>query len=800
MATVVSDIPVSIKEGTGRPALVEEIRRFLPDAEPSQVGRFAAEIERLEALQGYFATYPDDRAGFDHFLGRAAKALDYRRPYRIAVIGTTGVGKSTLINALLGRKLVLVKDVGKPATGASLEIYLDVPATGEEVARVSYRDEANIRGLIDDFVARYELDGSDLPDRLNKSFAAKLAELEPGRDLGEQTRQEFEGLRQALAGIVTQYVTVGTSGLPTEFSLANARHVQDLMELTDENSTRNSGPGRTIGLVRSVAYHIKPAKQNGTLQLPGNVCLVDLPGLDGSPLHDIIISEGIKEADAVVFILRPPRILNRGDAYLLSRVRKYVSLDGALDAAERIFLVLNASDDVTRDDLQTLENLPRDMHELMELLAPGYATRFARRGGEQPYFMTSAWVAYNAQHALQGRDIEDPQTYRSKAVKLGEDPADHPAMLEASYIPALAEALTAFAREYRIEGQVREGRQALDRVTQSLSDKYTSEIKLLTGGQGISYVKSEDARLLRERQENTVDLVVDFRLSQLDRLEAIRQDLRNEATHICKAIDERLREELPRLWKRTYVADRYRPRARKYGKTMYEVLLGETELLLWRQLTIRLQGLADLLARTYRDAFEASHLSRYIVNLSYEHPLAAEAVADLDGLMDDMRASLAKVSERLSLIYMLEPSAGFITPEQLGQPSRLAQNPLVVALDKVPAQRDLDAGLFEEFIAAVRRHYEPAVLDYSVNALLNVFQYEMIYVEDGLLARIEKLFNELRETVVYDPVLRARVRESAPDDDRDQVELLDQKISALRRLKGSLPASNGQHADQEKGS
>ena len=103
--------------------------------------------------------------------------------------------------------------------------------------------------------------------------------------------------------------------------------------------------------------------------------------MDGSPLHDIIISEGIKAADAVIFILRPPRILNRGDAYLLNRVRKYISLEGVIDSAERIFLVLNAVDDITRDDLQTIDNLPHDMRELMDLLAPGYANRFARRGG-----------------------------------------------------------------------------------------------------------------------------------------------------------------------------------------------------------------------------------------------------------------------------------------------------------------------------------------------------------------------------------------------------------------------------------
>jgi len=760
------------------------IRRHLPDADETQTARFAELLHRLQAVRNFFAAYPEDKTGFEHLLARAEKALDYRRPYRIAVIGTTGVGKSTLINALLGRKLVLVKDVGKPATGAALEIFLDVPPDGEEVARVTYRTEANILALLREFAARFDIPTADLPDSLNKQALRKIRALEPGDRLGEQTQQEFEGLRDSLADIIEQYLAVNPKTLLSEYKLSRPRHVEDLLALTDENSTLNTGPGRCIGLVRSVAYHIKPpphADALQTLQLPRNVCLVDLPGLDGSPLHDIIISEGIREADAIVFILRPPRILNRGDAYLLNRVRKYISLDGAIDAAERIFLVLNAVDDITRDDHRTLENLPRDMRDLMDLLAPGYAARFAHRGGDQPYFTTSAWAALSAQHALQGNTIEDPTTYHSKAVKFGVDETDHAAMLAASRIPALAGALTDFARTVRIEAQLREGRQALDRITRSLAETYSSEIKLLTNGQGIAFVKTEDARLLRERQEALTDFIVDFRLRQLDHLDDLRADLRAEATRICDAIDARLREELPRLWKRFFIADRYRPRARKYGKTMYEVFLGEVELLLWRQLAIRVQSLADMVTLSYREAFEAGNIPRAIVSLGYDHPLAL-AAAELGDVTADMKASLRKLSERLALIYMLEPKVGFIPPEQLADSRLLADNPLIRALDKVPRRRELPPKAFDKFLTAVRAHYQPAVIEYAVNALLNVYQYEMLYIEDGLLARVTELFNDLRETMPHDPLLRERIRQDAPDEDRDRVEYLHRKRTALAQL------------------
>ncbi len=790
MVTSITEIPTRVaKSATAPPAngadLTAGIRQYLPDAAPEQIARFVALIRRLRTLSGFFKTWPEDKAGFEHLLARAEKALDYKRPYRIAIIGTTGVGKSTLINALLGRKLVLVKDVGKPATGTALEIFLDVPPGAEETARITYRSEANIMALIAEFAARFDVDAAALPDAPDKKFAGALAKLEPGDQLGEQTRQEFEGLRDSLVDIVEQYHTANPKTLLTEYKLGNPRHVEDLLALTDENSALNAGPGRCIGLVKSVAYHIKPMQNQAalhTLQLPHNVCLVDLPGLDGSPLHDIIIGEGIKEADAVVFILRPPRILSRGDAYLLNRVRRYISLDGAIDSAERIFLVLNAVDDITRDDPRTIENLPRDMRDLMELLAPGYAVRFAHRGGRQPYFTTSAWAAFNAQTVLQGSELEDPQTYHSKAVKFNVPEDDHAAMLKASRLPHLTRALTEFACSFRIEGQLREGRQALDRITRTLAETCNSEIKLLTNGQGIAFVKTEDVRLLRERQETLIDFIVDFRLRRLDHLDDLRAELRAEAVRICDSIDARLRDDLPRLWRRFFIADRYRPRARKYGKTMYEVFLGEVELLLWRQLAIRVQGLADMVTMSYREAFEAGHIPRTIVNLGYDHPLASGAALGLDNIADDMKAGLGKLSERLALIYMLEPEVGFIPPEQLADSGLLGQNPLIKALDKVPRHRDLPPEAFADFLAAVRAHYDPAVAEYSVNALLNVYQYEMLYVEDTLLARITDLFNDLRETMPHDPLLRERVRQDAPDEDRDKVERLDKKRQALQKM------------------
>ena len=153
--------------------VAEEIRKNLTDATSEQVEQFAIQVGRLSKFEAFFEKYQDEREQFEDLLDRAKKALDFKKPYRIAVIGTTGAGKSTLINALLGRRLVLTKDIGKPATGAALEIFLD-SESGVEKAVITYRDGKDIGNLVKEFIERYQLDGSLLKGKLDANFASTL--------------------------------------------------------------------------------------------------------------------------------------------------------------------------------------------------------------------------------------------------------------------------------------------------------------------------------------------------------------------------------------------------------------------------------------------------------------------------------------------------------------------------------------------------------------------------------------------------------------------------------------------------
>lgn len=772
--------------------LRETIQRYLSDATPDQVERFALQVERMQELQGYFQKYPEDSEGWKdksgspiNELARAIKALNYKRQYRIAMIGMTGAGKSTLLNALLGRSLVLMKDIGKPATGAALEIFLDVSEEGIEKVDVSYRDQSNIYALVKDFVERYQLDASELNGNLDAGFAKAIRNLQPHKSWTEGELAEFEKLRKTLADIVIQYANNGNHKLRQEFFLANSKDVQELMDLIDENSQINSenNPQRQIGLVKSVTYHIKSYKNlNGlvTLQLPGNVCLVDLPGLDGTPLHDIIISEGIKEADAVIFILRPPRILGRGDSYLLNRVRKYISLEGSTQSGDRIFLVLNARDSIMVDDGRTPDNLPRDMQDLMDLLVPNYARYFSNRGGEYPYFLTSAWAAYSAQKQLNGEQIEDIQTYDAVKIKLGVQGRSDREVLEASQIPKLVEELTKFAREHRIEGQIRDGKLALDSIIDTLINNFEKSSQNIDRN-GKSYRAEKKEEILKERQKDQEILVKQIRQVQEQRIENLRSELQKIGQLICDDTDRIIKtEKMPNHWKKSFLNLEDRLTHSNIAKPIYEYILTETQINLWDELKNQVPKLADHLIQDYTNTVETSLIAEKISDGCYGYVEVSLLKSTIKEKIDaNMRRTLREIASRIAMLWMTNPDLYFTKSAADGQPEK---KQLFDSLAGILRQPDVKSDYFSPFIAEMRKLYEPFVDKNCIIGILNLYRYEMIVIENLLLGYIKDVFVQMRES--DEPILKAKINESLSNDPSwKRLELIERKLAILKTIK-----------------
>jgi hypothetical protein len=611
-------------------------------------------------------------------------------------------------------------------------------------------------------------------------LALSLSQMEPNQALSQEEQREFDEIKDTLVDLVKQYVRHNPAQLQRVFNLDSAKDRQNLLALTDEGSSANQTTHRTIGLIEAVNYHIRSSKapsaddlQTGSsaLSLPDNVCLVDLPGLDGTCLHNIIIHEGIKDADAVLFVVHPRRFQTLSNTDLLNRINQFVSSEHDPNSSERIFLVINAKDEITEEIQQALPTIRKNANQFLEKISPG-SSQYAQQ------FIISAWAALQAQKAMKGENIKAADKYAGVQRSLGVADGDHQAVLRESHVPRLIESLNDFVKDCTTR-QIKTASRDLDYVIKSLTHDFEQQKLLFTHGEGDRYRKRQINELLEEHQGNAKSLVESFRYMQISQMPELSGRLSEVADIICDEVDSGLRAEMPRYWKRHFHPDTYRPIAELYGEVNSQPFLGDIEIELWDSLSMKVQILAQEVIRNYEFALHTFELPQRVTQYGCGKITIDAFEQELQDGIKAMSTHLLQAIRGFAIGPLVDPARHFIRFSN--DSDEQESNLLNVLKQTVPQdERDLTDRDFDELVKAIREHYEVSIHQDCLTNLINLYQYEMIRIENRVFNFIRDQFDQLSHD--HSLTLEALTDKSTHKSEWAELEKINHQLNLLLQI------------------
>jgi len=770
---------------TNHPELIQEIQKHLGVSE-SLAQQFAQQQIILQRLEQHFSPnglfITDKEPEIERQLNLAAKSINYTNPYHIAVVGNTGAGKSELINALLGRSLVPSEAVSS-VTGTAVEVFFDQEAEEEKLGIV-LRTENDILKLVEYFIEEFGL-SETVPNRLTETMSDELRNWQPATPLtDDMENQRFQNLRTSLANLITCHIRYGDEDKIREFLLpkdirGNFTLVENILtaprsrlverhlnELINEDSGLNKNkPLRRIDLIDSLTYRVKAAESpdnQSFFHLPSNVCLVDLPGLNPNmPLHNLIFTKGVKNANVVLLVLPPNRIPEIGSP-LYNLVKRSIS------SASGIFLVVNRWDEFPKESAKNMNKLQTHMEDIK--------THF----GVNKYYKTSAYVALNAQLALRKETIDAPDFYEKAAQALSASPFSHEQALTVSSVPELLQDMMDFVHNTLIKNEFEKGKRALNAICQILQYKYTPVAQ-----QPANHV-DEFLKLVAKCQLEVENVLGQFHREQVNdtNMEALRDTLEVEAKNICEYVDRYLlqRDMIAKFWEQCYTAIPHKTILdhdfSREVNISWNSFLDKTQLAIWKILPRQMERLAQLLTDTYRKALQHENVETQVAErIAHLAPslTGSTAIEGLENEIQEMSRKLTELSHHVVLLQVYNPEVLLNVDKSSG---------LKNALDQIPKQKELQPDRFEALVEVVRAHYENAVINWSVEMLLEFYKYQMAYIEQMLGETcIRDFFAQLNKRVsdsafCNEVLTMANANNASPKD----LDLLAQKRAALNEV------------------
>jgi hypothetical protein len=508
------NLEMSPKQKSDKYAELRTSLGTLPHISEPQVDQWIELQRTIDASRDYLIrAVPQSQQSIDE-----AQKILAQRTYTLVFFGGTGVGKSTLINALLGRNLL---PTGAVTAVTGTIVYIEQASDGEaESLTLNYWSRDEFANRVKRLCQLAEIEAFDITNDGEREQAQEAinALVEEGRDEAKTEQDEY---LEILIDCIKTYEfnqDLFTNGPPPPqtFALDNEEALTHLREDGFKGSNK-----RQIRLVKSATFKIKPKTDQPNLLMDGYLRIVDVPGLGaGMRLHEAITLEEMKREDAMIVLVTDAGRQRVDEMKSLSAVNwikenRLFGLSGSdLDeAASKIFLAVNGGN--IRQAFDRLNaGLPeseREVKEVTRYIAPNYWERYMDRGSNRPYFLImapSALYVQDPKNSPAEFASETERILKTFADQMGNvsknDPLDletAEALLALSEVPLLRDQLIAFIQTERVRSQLREASTRVRNGLQALRFYYEKQL----AGRGVYPPFANSWEALQERRfENVI--------------------------------------------------------------------------------------------------------------------------------------------------------------------------------------------------------------------------------------------------------------------------------------------------------
>ena len=376
--------------------------------------QLAERVIQLRTLLDALSLSGNENEKIADLLAQALHLLDYTRPYNISVIGMSGVGKSTLINALLGRDLLPSRH-GLATTGTIVTVSQTVVQENEPEVRhalIHYHTHQTLTKAIEALCAKLNIEPLYTSHKPPFVHVGKTLQLIQALQICPSCQSINQPSAIYCSECASRLETADShTNLPSELimlvdllqtahhqrsrleqksnpaiiplnSIDDIRRVQALMD--EESPTNKKGSSsRIIPLIRHIDYQIstrQPRNHDGLAYIN----LTDTPGSAALTVaHDEQLRKQLNPfaTDAIILVMKPhrPEAMIREMVPLIENLlMRGLKANERHLVAERTFLVVNKADEIAPEMLSDAE---QDVREGVEKVGDKILTGFC---GDQP--------------------------------------------------------------------------------------------------------------------------------------------------------------------------------------------------------------------------------------------------------------------------------------------------------------------------------------------------------------------------------------------------------------------------------